>query len=103
MARLNRSSLPFMGLVASLSAASMYGCGFDTHGIPPDDTTSSTSSGMGGAGGAGGGGMAGAGGAMVCTPGMKEPCYSGPANTPNIGACKAGTKTCLADGTDYDV
>jgi hypothetical protein len=34
-----------------------------------------------------------------CTPGLVEPCYDGPDNTVNIGACRQGTQTCQADGT----
>ena len=37
----------------------------------------------------------------ACVPGTVAPCYSGPANTAGIGACKAGTVTCLPDGTAY--
>ena len=31
-----------------------------------------------------------------CTPGNTQPCYSGPAGTLNVGACRGGTQTCLA-------
>jgi hypothetical protein len=108
MARLNRPTFPFIGLLIAIGSASGVGCGFDTHGSPIDTTSTGATGGSGGVGGEGGmagmggmGGMAGAGGAMVCKPATTEPCYSGPANTPNIGICIAGKKTCLADGTGY--
>jgi hypothetical protein len=55
--------------------------------------------GMGGAGGSSTGGMGGSGGSPGCTPGSTDFCYSGPAGTEIVGVCKAGLKTCLADGT----
>ncbi|MEZ4301900.1 MAG: SBBP repeat-containing protein, partial [Polyangiaceae bacterium] len=36
-----------------------------------------------------------------CTPGATLPCYSGPAGTEGVGACQAGTQTCLPDGSGY--
>lgn len=36
-----------------------------------------------------------------CMPGTSLPCYTGPAGTKDIGSCKAGTKSCLPDGTGY--
>lgn len=62
----------------------------------------SASGGMGGTGGmgmGGAGGSAGSGGSMGCTPGSTDFCYSGPPGTEIVGVCKAGLKTCLADGT----
>jgi hypothetical protein len=66
-------------------------------------TTSASSSGSGGAAGgaapttsSSGGGS---GGASGCTPGATTSCYSGPMGTAGLGACKAGTQTCQADGT----
>lgn len=58
--------------------------------------------GMGGAGGNGGaatGGMGGSGGSIACTPGTTDFCYSGPPGTEIKGLCKAGLKTCEANGT----
>lgn len=58
--------------------------------------------GMGGVGGNGGaatGGMGGSGGSIACTPGTTDFCYSGPAGTEIKGLCKAGLKTCEANGT----
>jgi hypothetical protein len=99
MARLNRSTLPCIGLLVSLGTALASGCGFETRGNSPENTTGAS----GGAGGEGGtGGMGGAGGAMVCMPGTKKPCYTGTVETANIGNCKPGTQTCLADGTGYE-
>ena len=45
--------------------------------------------------GAGGG----AGGGVGCEPGVVAPCYAGPKGTEGVGLCKAGEKTCDADGT----
>lgn len=46
-------------------------------------------------------GGAGAGGGKVCEPGTTRPCYSGPSETLDTGACKAGIEECLSDGTAY--
>jgi len=40
-------------------------------------------------------------GLCVCTPGSTLPCYQGATGTLGVGACKAGTQTCLVDGTGY--
>jgi putative metal-binding protein len=37
----------------------------------------------------------------VCVPNAGQSCYSGPAGTQGIGACKAGTRTCNSQGTAY--
>ncbi|MFT3769337.1 MAG: MopE-related protein [Minicystis sp.] len=37
----------------------------------------------------------------ICAPNSTASCYSGPAGTQGVGACKAGTKTCNAQGTGY--
>jgi hypothetical protein len=37
----------------------------------------------------------------VCAPNASEPCYTGPAGTRNVGACKDGTHTCNAAGTEW--
>ena len=34
-----------------------------------------------------------------CAPGESQPCYTGPTGTLNVGACKAGTRTCSSGGT----
>jgi hypothetical protein len=46
--------------------------------------------------GAGSGGLA-----CVCVPATQTDCYEGPAATLNVGVCKAGKQTCVADGTGY--
>lgn len=40
-------------------------------------------------------------GANLCVPGTTEACYSGPAGTLGVGACKSGMHTCAADGASY--
>jgi hypothetical protein len=34
-----------------------------------------------------------------CCPGDRQPCYSGPAATRNVGVCREGSKLCLRNGT----
>ncbi|MFT3774684.1 MAG: MopE-related protein [Minicystis sp.] len=41
------------------------------------------------------------GAGCVCVPGTSIPCYSGPAGTAGVGACKAGVQVCNAQGTAY--
>ena len=54
-------------------------------------------------GGAGGSSVSsGAGGAPVCVPSTAIACYSGKDGQQGTGQCKAGTKTCNADGTAYE-
>lgn len=58
----------------------------------------------GGAGGQNNGGQnnGGSGGGMTaCAPGAIESCYSGPAGTEGVGPCKAGSRTCLPDGSAF--
>lgn len=38
----------------------------------------------------------------VCTIGEKQPCYTGPAGTKNIGQCKEGYLLCKSDGSGFD-
>lgn len=45
--------------------------------------------------------MGGSGGGAVCAPGETLACYDGPPDTQGIGACKAGTRTCVADGSGF--
>lgn len=52
-------------------------------------STSTTATGAGGTGG----------GSPGCKPGDSLPCYSGPAGTQGIGACRPGAQICNADGT----
>lgn len=37
----------------------------------------------------------------TCVPGSVKACYSGPAGTLGVGACKAGSQTCQPDGLSY--
>jgi Cys-rich repeat protein len=37
----------------------------------------------------------------VCMPLIQEPCYTGPANTRNVGACQDGTHVCNLQGTAW--
>jgi hypothetical protein len=47
-------------------------------------------------------GMTNEGGAgCVCLPNSSASCYTGPAGTLGVGACKAGTKLCNAQGTAF--
>ena len=55
-------------------------------------------SGGAGNGGASTGGAASGGGAPVCALGTSEPCYTGPEGTDGVGLCRAGTRSCAADG-----
>ena len=74
-----------LSLFAALAAPSSCG------GDEPQGT-----GGMGGAGGAGGGGF-------FCFPGDTEPCYTGPVASKNVGACREGERTCVADGSMFGV
>jgi hypothetical protein len=40
-------------------------------------------------------------GCTKCMPGTMMSCYDGPTGTEGVGICKAGTWTCVADGTHY--
>lgn len=44
----------------------------------------------------------GAGQCVACLPGTTQSCYSGPVGTQGVGICRAGTKTCRADGSGFD-
>ncbi|UQA63365.1 hypothetical protein [Polyangium aurulentum] len=37
-----------------------------------------------------------------CTPGEQEVCYTGPAGTAGVGACRTGTRVCRANGSGFD-
>lgn len=43
----------------------------------------------------------GTGQCVVCLPGDTQPCYTGPAGTEGVGVCRAGTMTCLEDGSGF--
>ena len=55
----------------------------------------------GGVTGAGGSGGSGGDSGGVCAPGSTTPCYGGPSGTEGKGNCKAGVKTCAADGGSW--
>ena len=38
---------------------------------------------------------------VACLPGETIPCYTGPEGTLNVGVCRAGTMTCLEDGSGF--
>jgi hypothetical protein len=44
----------------------------------------------------------GSSGGNVCEPLKTEPCYAGPSGTDDVGICRAGTHTCLEDGSGFD-
>jgi hypothetical protein len=78
-------------VLASLAVALGGGCGLligyeDATLAPLDAGTSSSGS---------------SGGASGCEPGKAAPCYAGPEGTEGVGICKAGSKTCNAEGTAY--
>jgi hypothetical protein len=103
--------------IGAISAiAGLLGCGSSVvvnetaggqggNGAGGDPGTGGTvgSGGAGGQGGVGGqGGQGGAGGGgSVCEPGSVTSCYSGPLETAGVGQCKAGTMSCLVDGSGY--
>jgi hypothetical protein len=37
----------------------------------------------------------------TCSPGQQRPCYSGPADTEGVGACRSGTQVCRSDGSGW--
>jgi len=37
----------------------------------------------------------------ACEPGETQPCYTGTEGTEGLGACRAGTRTCLLDGSGF--
>jgi hypothetical protein len=38
---------------------------------------------------------------VLCTPGEKQACYTGPTGTENVGICTGGQRTCDASGTSF--
>lgn len=85
---------PATSSLALFLIAALACCG---EGAPGPDGTSGA--GVGGAGGAGVGGAGGAG--LLCEPWTKRPCYTGPPETEDIGACARGFSLCNAVGTDW--
>ncbi|APR84777.1 Tryptophan synthase alpha chain [Minicystis rosea] len=91
------------GAGGSTTSNSGTGGNIGTGGAGGSGSTGAATGGAMGSGGAGGTGStsSGSGGAPVCVPQSTEPCYSGPAATLDVGACKAGTRTCAADGSGF--
>lgn len=104
-----------IGIVSSVVFSAMFAMACD--GGNTQTTTASTGA-NGGAGGEGGSAGAGGessssssssgtagngsgGGSAACTPGEVASCYSGPFGTEGVGECKAGSKTCNADGSGF--
>lgn len=85
-------------LIAGLAAFQACATGSEV-----ETSASPGATGPGGGGGAGGDGGAGgsAGGGTACEPGATEDCYTGPAGTEDVGACKGGTRTCDAKGAGW--
>lgn len=95
---MSKSGLRFVA--GSMMAMLGGGCGLligyeDATLHQPDAGTGGETTGTGGQGGGG------AGGSSACDPGKAALCYSGPAGTQGVGICKAGSKTCNAEGTAY--
>lgn len=93
---MSKSGLRFVagGLVAMLGG----GCGLL---IGYEDATLHQADAGTGSATTGAGGQGGAGGSSTCDPGKAAPCYSGPDGTQGVGICKAGSKTCNAEGTAH--
>ncbi len=85
-----------LGVVLGIASCSLVG-GIQEPILDDSVGSPNNAAGGGGAGGAGGEG----GGTMVCIPLATEACYSGASETQNIGNCKPGTRTCLADGSAF--
>lgn len=92
----------FRSLFALSTLASAIGLAACSQLLELDAYTQTNSSpgGSGGMGNGGEAGQAGQGGSTAeCMPNMTADCYEGPTNTKDVGLCKAGLKTCNADGT----
>jgi hypothetical protein len=108
--RLALGSLPFvLAACGGTGDSGLFGGGTGTSGATTtgtgtgaggSSTTGTTGTGHGGGGGGGATGGAG-GGSPGCTPGEVADCYTGPAGTEGVGACKAGKKTCAPDGAGF--
>ncbi len=82
------------GVVAMLGGGCGLLIGYEDASLhQPDAGTGGATTGTGGHGGAGG--------SSACDPGKAAPCYSGPEGTQGVGICKAGSKTCNAEGTAH--
>jgi hypothetical protein len=86
-----------VSLLAAMPACSTRVRSFGQDGAGGAATTASA-----GEGGAATTASAGGdGGGRACEPDDQEACYSGPPGTLNRGACRAGVRTCDAEGTGY--
>jgi hypothetical protein len=107
------ASLPGCADVLGLGQYDAGGAGgAPTGGAATGGTGGDATGGNGGNGGSGGsggtstggtssggsGGAGGAGGAPECMPDTEEACYDGPPGSDGIAACKAGKRTCDANG-----
>jgi hypothetical protein len=100
--RIGAALLPVLLLAACSDEGT--GGGSSSTGAAAGGSGGGSSSSAGGAGGAGGGSgssTGGAGGGAPCAPGSTESCYSGPPQTQDVGTCKAGVRTCNAEGTGF--
>lgn len=100
----SRSSLSLLGLASLLLSAAACGqiLGLDKFtegeaggggGTTGTTTTSTSTTGTGGTGG---------NPPVTCSPGEVKACpYGGPGATENKGVCKAGTQTCLPNGSGF--
>jgi len=91
----------------SVFTGGLAGCSGDpgtnaaSSGSGGGSTSSSSAGGSGGLGEGGGGAGGQGGGNPACQPGETDLCYTGPAGTEIIGACKAGVATCKEDGSGF--
>lgn len=76
-------------LVVSSIALGLAACAPEERNF--GDSSSASSSGTGGDGGSG----------MACTPDKTEPCYTGPAETLEVGLCIGGMHVCLPSGVGF--
>lgn len=99
----SRSRLVLLSLIFGSLVLSAGGCpvGYIDLGERLPGVSTGATSGSGGGTGTGGSTTTGAGGDLGCTPGETAPCYDGPKDTLGVGLCKAGTKTCTAEGTSF--
>jgi beta-propeller repeat-containing protein len=75
-----------VGASVILACLAAFGCSpADPSGPGGGATTTSTTTGV-----------------AVCTPGATESCYDGPPGTEGVGICKAGTHTCMDDGSGFE-
>jgi len=90
-------ALVLMGIAPAAGCQILAGLGGEQP-LETGGTGGSTGGTTGGTGGSTGGTTTGGGGSGDCAPGDKQPCYSGPAGTEGVGACKPGERLCGQDG-----